>query len=131
MLHVKTELRASSVEGIGLHAMEDIPKGALIWSFCELTSMCIPLDVWEKYKAEDSVGFWNVEKYGYLNRGVYVVNTDDSRHMNHSNDSNTFYDYEHNTVVARRDIKAGEELTGDYREFCEEDLSQYEYIDSR
>ena len=53
--------------------------------------------------------------YGYRVDGEILLTVDHDRHMNHSDDANTFW--QSGYIVARRNIPKGTEITNDYRLF--------------
>jgi SET domain-containing protein len=110
MLKVKTFLRDSLIQGIGLFADEDIKKGKIV---SELTS----LDV--KIKKDDilnnDIEFFN--HYFSYQGEYYQTYFDNMRFMNHSDNPNCI-DAENGTCIAIKDIKKGEELTCDYSIIC-------------
>lgn len=118
MLHVKTEVRPSAIQGLGLFAAEPLSRGAII---------CRWDRGWAKYFTDETFALLPplaqeyLRKYGWRNlRGRWVIAIDDSRFMNHSNTPNMTVivtdDCEYESRAAR-DIEAGEELTEDYRQF--------------
>lgn len=119
---VRTRVAPSPIAGLGVFAVEDIPKGAVVWRFEP------PIDI--AYTAEDVAAMSPVMQelmstYAYLHgrTGLYIYCGDNARFENHSDTPNTesFYppgDPE-GCDIAARDIKAGEELTGNYFEFDE------------
>ncbi|MBI1385657.1 MAG: SET domain-containing protein-lysine N-methyltransferase [Rhizobiales bacterium] len=120
MLLVKTILKPSAIEGLGLFAAEPIAKGTVTWRFVEgydpLFSQA-DIDALPEPARSDTL------KYVYLNveAVVYVYCLDNARFMNHADDPNTGSvttpDDSFGYDVALRDIAAGEEMTCDYREF--------------
>jgi len=118
MMLVKTYLATSKVQGTGLFAAEDIPKGTLVWQFVPGFDVII--------SKSDFVLLPDIAKdflahFGYYNadEGGYILCVDDARFFNHSDDANTDNTQEIGTV-ASRDIKKGEEITCNYAEFDEE-----------
>lgn len=104
--------------GVGIFAKNFIPKGTEVYTegmfsqeFCTEDFLKIPkakVDFINKYATYDKT----TEKWHLC--------TDDARNWNHSDDANCRYPSEESlTMIAVRDIKAGEELTCDYREFCD------------
>jgi len=121
MLLVKTFIDRSSINGIGLFADEDIPKGKVIWDYT------IGLDkTWSVHVVKnmpDSKMKEFLLKYAYLDNGIgipqYVLCVDDARFMNHSDNPNTSNGEKGvlmDTTIANCDIKKGEELTCNYYE---------------
>lgn len=110
-MHPDTEVRFVSEEiGVGVFATKLIPKGTIVWIKDELD---IILDKEYIESLEDTRKEY-IYKYGYEDTpGVFVLNWDHARYMNHSfhpNCADTAYDFE----LAARDIQPGEQLTADY-----------------
>ncbi len=115
MLLVRTQIRQSTIHGLGLFAIEKIQKGAVIWVFNP--------DIDTIHTDEDlsklaSACREQIRKYAYFDTffGAYVLCGDDSRFMNHSEDPSCL-DPHPSLVTAARDIGIGEELTSDYSTF--------------
>jgi SET domain-containing protein len=116
MLLIQTYLDKSPIQGIGLFANEDIPAGTVIWKLNETGT---------KKFTKSYVDDWNhpetfkkfIKTYAWLHKGIYYLCLDDGRFMNHSDESNTLETQY--TTVAKIDIKKGEEITCDYKSFCE------------
>jgi len=121
MLQVQTYLDKSPINGIGLYAKNDIPKGTIIWKFTNgldrpyTTRSLIGMDELEK-------AF--LEKYCFRYHGKLYLCVDDARFMNHSEYPNCndvgddkIKGSDIGYTMANRNIKAGEELTCDYRGF--------------
>jgi len=120
MLLVKTRLRPSPIEGLGLFAAQFIPKGTVVWKFDPLLDHLVDAAALE--------GLHPVERdfmarYAYLNSTTrkWVVCVDDARFMNHSSKPNLVSVYPPGEVegvdVAAWDIAEGEEITTDYLTF--------------
>ncbi len=89
MLLVSTELRPSGIHGLGLFALEDIPKGTVIWRFQVGFDTVISLELLATLPPCQQTF---VRHYGYLSAqrpNAYVMCNDDSRFMNHTEPSNT------------------------------------------
>lgn len=117
MLVVKTHLKYSDIHGLGCFAGEDIKKGQLVWRFDQGIDLIFTDD--DLKNLPSSFGeFLQIYAYSPLsdNKKTYILCADHARHMNHSEDPNLLETPEGNNV-ALRDIKRGEELTCDYRQF--------------
>ncbi|MDX2202850.1 MAG: SET domain-containing protein [Hyphomicrobiaceae bacterium] len=115
MILFKTVIGPSSIAGTGLFAAEPIPKGAAWWRFTAGFDRIITqaeLDALPA-KAQDYL-----RTYAYLQNGVWVLCGDHGIFTNHSDHPNSVT--RGNESVALRNIAAGEEITEDYREFCED-----------
>jgi SET domain-containing protein len=119
MLMIETELRPSSIHGIGTFLLEDVKKGQLIWRFdsridrifsdAELHSM--------PKRLRDFLAMYSTF---HEESGLWVLCGDNGRHFNHSDQPNTrslgpaFGD-----DVAATDLRAGTELTTNYFTICD------------
>ena len=112
MLLVKTYLDKSPIHGIGVFAGEDIRKGRKIWVFAEGYDRFYSPKQFAKLPKQ-ARAFLN--SYGYRVDGEVLFTVDNDRHINHSEEPNTYL--RDGYVLARVDIKKGTEITNDYREF--------------
>lgn len=114
MLRVKTLLKTSPIQGVGLFAAEDIPAGASIWEFDKGFDLELQPAAVERL---NPIARSQVERYAYLDqkRNVYVLCGDNARFMNHADDPNT--DDSAERTVASKDIREGDEITCNYRTF--------------
>lgn len=114
MLTVKTEVRPSTIHGLGLFAAQPIPRGMKIWEPNELVDLYItPLELAKIPEPALKV----VKRLSYYSKseGKYILSADGAQYMNHSATPNT--GVENGENVALRDIKEGEELTEDYYQY--------------
>lgn len=117
MLKVKNRLDFSEVHGIGVYAVEPIRKGQLVIRYHrefdlvfydhELEQLPVPMRE-------------AIEYYGIRNeRGkLFVYTVDNERFLNHSDTPNLRSGRQ--VMFAARDIAPDEELTVDYRTFCDD-----------
>lgn len=120
MLMVKTRLGLSEIAGIGLFADQDIPMGTETWRFMngfdQLLSQSEITGLPEPARS-------NILDHAYLDAdsGLFVLCADNARFMNHADEPNTAGVHEPGAIegydIAIRDIRAGEEMTCDYRTF--------------
>lgn len=115
MLLVKTYLDSSTIQGLGLFAGEDISAGEMIWTFAPGFDRIYSC---EEYDALPEPARIFIEKYGYWSNGKIFFTADFDRHTNHSDNPNT-YMAESGDMIAKRDIRRGEEITSNYRDFDE------------
>lgn len=107
--------------GIGVFAVEAVPKGVVVYDAVRLFQHTVPKEV----VALLSKGMQDkMQIYGYtgvgdhrLHEAVYY-DGDDSRFFNHSDDPSLVYNSETEEYTASRKIKAGEEFTIDYADVC-------------
>jgi uncharacterized protein len=111
MLKVKTYLDKSPIEGLGVFAAEDIPKNTVVWEFnAWLDRHVSPLHL-------SNMEMEFVYKYAFVDKQTddWILPVDNDRFTNHSEDPNT-YPIGDGRMLAKRDIKKGEEITCNYRE---------------
>lgn len=119
MLKVKTKLNMSQINGLGVFLLEPVKKGQTIWDFHPAIDLRYPSNALQ----DDQ---WPVELHQILRHHGYphedeegaciILGLDHDRFMNHSDDP-TVISSDRGTEVASRDLKAGDELTCDYRRF--------------
>jgi uncharacterized protein len=112
MLLVKTYLGKSRIHGIGVFADQFIRKDAKMWRFVygfdrfytrkRLAKLPKP--------AKDYIRL-----HGYQWGNEILLSMDYDTFMNHSENPNTYF--HDGFVLARRNIRKGEEITNDYRAF--------------
>ena len=126
---VKTRLDRSPIEGFGVFAAEDIPAGTVVWRFNPVIDRKITAEEADSLSGAER-DF--LERYAYMDTklGVWVLCADNARFCNHADDANTRGDYpadgpEGGLDIAARDIKAGEEITCDYRAFDAEAAGKF------
>jgi uncharacterized protein len=112
MLLVKTYLDKSPIHGIGVFAGEFIRKGTKIWRFVEGFDQFYSRKRFARLPkpARDYIG-----QHGYRVDGEILFTADNDHHMNHADRPNTYL--RNGYAIARRNIRKGEEITNDYREF--------------
>lgn len=125
MMTVRTELKVSDLHGIGCFALQDIPKGAKVWEFDAVVDSVIPkawFDQAPKFY-QDYLLF-----YAEYEDGYFVLCGDNGKFWNHSESPNlkliSIPDEEMWYVFAIEDIKKGDELLYDYRNFKQENLGK-------
>jgi SET domain-containing protein len=112
MLLVKTYLDKSPIHGIGVFAGQFIRKGTKIWRF---------VFGFDRYYSRK--GFARLPRpaqayirlHGYQWKNEILLSMDYDTFMNHSDNANTYF--HDGYVVARSNIRKGEEITNDYRAF--------------
>jgi uncharacterized protein len=112
MLLVKTYLDKSRLHGLGVFAGQFIRKGTKIWRFVEgFDRFYTPKQFAKLPKPAREY----IKLHGFRWEDEVLFSADHDSHMNHSENPNT---YLHNGyAVARRNIRKGEEITNDYRDF--------------
>lgn len=112
MILVKTYLDKSPIHGIGVFAAEPIRRETKIWRFVEGFDRAYSPKQFARLPkpARDFL-----KNYGYRVDGEVLFTVDHDHHMNHSDNPNTYLKAGY--TIARRNIRKGEEITNDYREF--------------
>ncbi len=112
MLLVKTYLDKSPIHGIGVFAGEPIRKDARIWRFVMGFDRYFSLKKFAKLPkpARDYIRL-----HGYQWENEILLSMDYDTFMNHSDNPNTYF--RNGFVLARRNIRKGQEITNDYRAF--------------
>jgi hypothetical protein len=119
MLMVDTELRPSTIQGVGVFLLEAVKKGQLIWRFdsrvdrvyCEEEIASLP---------ERMRQFIRVYSTRHEGTKLRVLCGDNGRHFNHSDTPNTIsLGVTFGADVAAEDLPAGTELTSDYNAICD------------
>lgn len=115
MLLIKTKLKSSSIEGLGVFAEEFVPTGTKIGEWDDNLDRTIPIN----YVLSLNPTIQNtLFKYAYKEGKYYKLNTDNMRFFNHSNNPNT--KQEMTSDWATKDIQIGEEITCNYFSFDED-----------
>jgi len=116
MLHAAIEIRKKgTIHRNGLFATRLIRKGELVWELDEPTYTWEEIEGWDEGRRKD------FDWYGFQ-CGVDRYSSPEgiSRETNHSCDPNTWWAGS-DSIIARRDIQADEEVTYDYST-CDIDL---------
>lgn len=115
MLLVNARAGASDIHGLGLIAREHIPAGAPVWEFRPGFDLVIGPDEFARLAGPAGE---QVRHYGFLHEptGAFILSADDDRFTNHADAPNTRLDGFRTFAI--RDIRLGEEITGDYRELA-------------
>jgi len=110
------ELRASTIHGVGVFAVEKIKKGLKIPLFedddyrfirtSQIKKTGFPKSLIEKYSIHYPKGYSSPKNFHRMSIGWY---------LNHSDTPNVFHDENHD-YFAMRDIKRNEELSINYDE---------------
>lgn len=119
MMLVRTRVAPSAIHGMGLFAVDAIPKGTPVWRFEPgFDREFSP----KEFAAMPAQGQAHIRWFAYMDRdtGQRVLSGDHSCFMNHAAEPNTGAPRDALapiTTVALRDIASGEELTCDYWKF--------------
>ena len=108
MLRVKTYLDRSEIDGYGVFAGEDIPKGTVTWQFEYGFDLYV-----EEFMIKNDPEY--IKKYAYFDKQVnkHILCGDIDKYTNHSLNPNVG-PLSDGRVVALRDIKKGEEILVNY-----------------
>ncbi len=119
MMMVSTELRPSSIHGIGTFLLEDVKAGDLIWRFDSRIDRIFS-DVEIHSMPEQLRAFLNMYSTFHEPSGLWVLCGDNGRHFNHSDEPNTIsLGIAFGDDIAASDLAAGTELTTNYFTICD------------
>ena len=119
MMMVETELRASSIHGVGVFLVEPVREGQLIWRFDSRIDR-IFADEELKQMPERLQHFLRTYSTLHADMKLWVLCGDNGRHFNHSDTPNTrSLGIALGDDVAAWNLEAGTELTSDYRTICD------------
>ncbi|GAQ88989.1 hypothetical protein KFL_004760040 [Klebsormidium nitens] len=121
-LHQHVELRDSRLGGMGLFATAGIKEGEVIWSDDTYNAdkylHTLPeIKSWPSERQREFMHYaYQIEEETFAGVGsLEIVRSDASNYMNHSCDPNCWFLTEDPArMLARRAMKAGEEITFDY-----------------
>ncbi len=115
MLLVKTKIGESCIHGLGLLADQDIKQGTVIWKFAPNLDLVLTKEWLKDYDEEVANRLLD---YCYRVDDKYILCCDNARFINHSSKANTIDNSKLEAeVIAKKDIKAGEEITSNYADF--------------
>jgi len=119
MMMVETELRASPIQGIGVFLTEDVARGTLLWRFdSRVDRVYSPAEL--DSLPERTAAFIRRFSTWDEKTGLWILCGDNGRHFNHSDTPNTVSTgVGYGDDIAAEDLKAGTELTTDYRTICD------------
>ena len=118
MYLVMTRLGRSDIHGVGVFAEEEIPAGTVVSRFVPGFDLSFPADYLDTVPLPPNVRDF-IEDHSYIIGEQLVMPGDLDMFTNHSFAPNVGYNAADDSFFALRDIRAGEELTNDYREFSE------------
>lgn len=105
MLHPAIRQQVSAIHGLGLFAVEFIPKGTVIWT-ADAQDQHLTMEAFLALPQ-------NLRHLCHLGPDGFVLSRDGSEVMNHSCDPNTAC-LGDDKLVTIRDVQPGEEVTYDY-----------------
>ena len=112
MMTVRVRLGISPIHGIGVFAVDPIPRGTVTWRLSQWDQQFSDTDL----AAMDPAARECIAHHIYRHDDRWVLCFDAGRFMNHDDQPNT--DASSPVInTATRDIAAGEELTCDYAVF--------------
>lgn len=129
MLLLKTVVKSSAIEGVGLFADQDIKQGQIVWQYSSDTCLVFTekqfqslLESFHKTERQVIQYYLTYTYYQKYLRGL-IFCLDNSRFVNHSEEPNLGGPSHHTSElgwqysIALRDIKKGEELTENYKTY--------------
>jgi hypothetical protein len=131
MFFVKIKTQKSEIDGTGLFADQDIKKGDIIWKLdhnkINSTLKFIDKSILSTLEEEKQTNqILEVLIYCIYKDGKFIYYLDENKYINHSLEPNAFMDKDL-TVVAIKDIKAGEEITENYNSYEKDDFLLHWY----
>ena len=119
MLMVETELRPSSIHGIGVFLTQRVNAGDLIWRFDSRIDRVFADDELQEMP-EQLQQFLRTYSTLHGDLKLWVLCGDNGRHFNHSDKPNTrSLGIAFGDDIAAIDMEPGTELTSDYRTICD------------
>lgn len=109
--YVRTKLAPSQIDGVGVFALRDLKKGEPLFTDMMTKLYNLPYSEFDKLRPEVAENL--LQSFPLIVKGsafAYPL-TRTQAFLNHSEEPN----YDAMTDIALRDIKAGEEVTEDYR----------------
>lgn len=119
---VRTFIKQSDIEGIGLFAAEFIPAGKKMWEISGFDILVTDEDFKSLGLEEEQLKY--VKRYIYFNNGYWIYCGDDAKFTNHSTDPNTTISF--SEQLALKDIYPGDEITCNYYEL-DKDFTEEEF----
>jgi len=119
MLIVKNFLKETKHKGIGVFTGELIKKGTSVYVDSNILSKIFFAKEIKKLPQIAQEFITTYSDYDQENDSWYL-DCDNTRFINHSENPNIWYYPEKKSMIALRDIKEGEEILADYRNFCDE-----------
>jgi SET domain-containing protein len=119
MMMVDTELRPSSIHGLGVFLLEPVRRGGLIWRFdSRIDRVYSPAEV--AGLPEHVQRYLKTYTTWCEQNRLFVLCGDNGRYLNHCATPSTTSDaISFGEDRAARDLAVGEELTSDYRTICD------------
>lgn len=118
MYIVKTYIGPSPIHGVGVFAGEDIAKGAVVSRYVGGFDGVFASDFLEEVSLPPVVHEF-VENHAYINDGRMWMPGDLDMFTNHSFSPNVGYNQQDGSFYALQNIRKGEEITNDYRQFSD------------
>ena len=115
MLLVPAQCGPSKIAGLGLIAQAFIPKGTPTWRFQQGFDVILTEEDFTRLSPVARKQVLNYATFDVIDR-VFVLGSDDDRFTNHS-DNPTIRWGDNDDLVAVRDLRPGDEITCDYRDF--------------
>ena len=114
MFHIAVQLNKSPIHGLGLFAAQDITQGQKVYT-ANLSLDLLLSEAELSQLSDDEIH--TIKHYGFFDQKEkkWHYAFDDIKFCNHSDQGNIVFSA--GSLVAKRDISKGEEITQDYREF--------------
>jgi uncharacterized protein len=124
MMLIETRVRPSAIHGMGLFAVNFVPRGTPVWKFQENFDREFSAEEFSTLPIEAQK---HLRWFAFLANEKWILSGDHSCFMNHDSNPNTGAVENSKSpviTIALRDLAAGEELTCDYFAFDAEAKSK-------
>jgi len=119
----RVKIKESQIDGKGVFALENIPKGTIVWKYKPGYDLTYTSDEYEKMNAEEKA---ILVRSAYLSPWtdlwICPPPDDPAHYTNHSNSNNISVKYDESVssepyFIANRNILTNEEITNNYYDF--------------
>lgn len=115
MFLIETHIKSSEIDGVGLFTTHAIKRGVVVARWDTRVDQTFTHEIFDELPV---VIRSYIKKHGTRSAtGEWKLGADGDQFINHSDDPNLIRNNKHDSLVASRDIHAGEELTCDYRPY--------------
>lgn len=123
MLIIPTYIASSKIHGMGVFTNVDVKKDTVVWEFNDAVDQKFSdtefnrMVGWLSKENADKFRSWT-----YYENGIWMLCGDNAKFFNHSeNDPTTQERHGIMYTTAKRDLKVGDELTCNYKDFDDND----------
>jgi SET domain-containing protein len=123
MYVVDVEVSQSPINGQGVFASSDIPKGKIVWLFQQDYDQRLTNNAFQKLPSDKREYLSHTAYFSpWSNLWVFPPENDPAEYTNHSDEHNLSVVFDESVspepyFVANKNIQAGEEITNNYHDF--------------